>query len=118
MFRRVRQTDAARSVAQTPPAEPVAVWQMEEAEGTSAEISGLPSPPRPESKLGIVLGLLQADEGASLAKLVAVTDWQPHTTRAALTGLRKRGYLIANDKVVDADGARRSVYRIKSGAAQ
>lgn len=118
MFRRIRKTDAARPVAQTPAAELVADGQTDEAKGTSAEASGLPSPPRPESKLGIVLGLLQADEGASLAKLVAVTDWQPHTTRAALTGLRKRGYLIANDKVVDADGSRRSVYRIKSGAAQ
>ncbi len=29
---------------------------------------------------------------APLAELVAATDWLPHTTRAALTGLRKRRY--------------------------
>lgn len=77
-----------------------------------------PSPPRPDSKLGIVLGLLQADEGASLAKLTAVTNWLPHTTRAALTGLRKRGYLIAIDNVTDADGAKCSIYRITGGQAR
>jgi hypothetical protein len=77
-----------------------------------------PSPPRPDSKLGIVLALLQADQGASLAKLTAVTNWLPHTTRAALTGLRKRGYLIATEKVTDADGAKCSIYQIVPGQAR
>jgi hypothetical protein len=35
--------------------------------------------------------------------MVAATCWLPHTTRAALTGLRKKGYAIDSDKV---DGVR------------
>ncbi len=45
--------------------------------------------------------------GASIADLGALLGWQPHTVRAALTGLRKKGYQITNAK--DATGV--SVYR-------
>ena len=44
------------------------------------------------------------------AELIAATGWLPHTTRAALTGLRKRGYAVGIDR---ADKARGSVYRIE-----
>ena len=37
-------------------------------------------------------------DGATLAELVAATGWLPHTTRAALTGLRKRGYAVGIDR--------------------
>ncbi len=37
-------------------------------------------------------------EGATLDEMVAATGWLPHTTRAALTGLRKKGHAIARDK--------------------
>jgi hypothetical protein len=50
--------------------------------------------PREGSKLASVIGLLRAPGGATLDGLVKVTGWLPHTTRAALTGLRKRGYEI------------------------
>ncbi len=40
--------------------------------------------------------------------LMAATGWLPHTTRAALTGLRKRGFEIARDR--DPDGQSR--YRV------
>lgn len=68
--------------------------------------------PRPGSKLGIVLGLLEAPEGASLARLVEVTGWLPHTTRAALTGLRKRGYAVSSEEAKGADDRLLSIYRI------
>ncbi len=45
-----------------------------------------------------VIGLLQREGGATLAELIAATDWLPHTTRAALTGLRKRGYPVTLDR--------------------
>lgn len=67
--------------------------------------------PRSGSKLAIVLGLLEASEGASLTRLIEVTGWLPHTTRAALTGLRKRGFAVSHHKVKGADGAE-SVYRV------
>ena len=49
---------------------------------------------KPASKISIVTDLLRREGGATLADLIAVTDWQPHTTRAALTGLRKKGHAI------------------------
>ena len=57
-----------------------------------------------------VIELLQRGDGATLAELVAATGWLPHTTRAALTGLRKRGYAVGIDR---ADKVRGSVYRIE-----
>jgi hypothetical protein len=57
-----------------------------------------PSTPRPETKIAGVLALLQRPEGATLPELIAVTHWLPHTTRAALTNLRKKGHLIARGK--------------------
>jgi len=50
-----------------------------------------------------VAALLLRDEGATLDQIIAATGWLPHTTRAALTGLRKKGYAIDRDKV---DGVR------------
>jgi hypothetical protein len=55
--------------------------------------SSVPQAPAP-TKIGQVLGLLQRDEGASLGELIGATGWLPHTTRAALTGLRKKGHVI------------------------
>jgi hypothetical protein len=54
--------------------------------------------PRPETKIAGVLVLLQRPEGATLPELIAVTKWLPHTTRAALTNVRKKGHLIARGK--------------------
>jgi DNA-binding IclR family transcriptional regulator len=49
---------------------------------------------RPGGKLGRVLGAVASEAGATLAELVALTGWQPHTARAALTGLRQRGFAV------------------------
>jgi hypothetical protein len=49
-------------------------------------------PPRAGSKLDRILGMLSTDKGATLDELTRATGWLPHTARAALTGLRKRGY--------------------------
>lgn len=45
--------------------------------------------------------LLLRDEGATIEQMVAATGWLPHTTRAAMTGLRNKGYVIDSDKVDD-----------------
>jgi hypothetical protein len=66
--------------------------------------------PRRGTKIAGVIELLQGSDGATLAELVANTDWLPHTARAALTGLRKRGYAVGINR---ADKARGSVYRIE-----
>jgi hypothetical protein len=54
-------------------------------------------PPR-QTKVGAVLAMLQREEGATLAELIDATGWLPHTTRAALTGLRKKGHSIEKSK--------------------
>ena len=55
------------------------------------------------SKQECLAELLLRDEGATLDQMIAATGWLPHTTRAAMTGLRKKGYVIDSDKV---DGVR------------
>ena len=69
--------------------------------------------PRAGSKLAQVIDLLRRADGASIVDLTEATGWLPHTTRAALTGLRKRGYAVVRERV----GAGDSVYRISHAAA-
>jgi hypothetical protein len=57
---------------------------------------------KPASKIAQVLTLLGRDDGATLDELVAATGWLPHTTRAALTGLRKKGRTLTKTKRGDA----------------
>ena len=71
-----------------------------------------PSAPRGGSKLARVIALLERDHGATIEELIAATGWLAHTTRAALTGLRKRGYAVAIDR---SDDRRGSFYRIPAG---
>jgi hypothetical protein len=72
------------------------------------------SSPRGGTKLAQVVELLQQDRGASIAELIVVTGWLPHTTRAALTGLRKRGFVTAIDR---SDKERGSIYRAERSPA-
>jgi hypothetical protein len=50
--------------------------------------------PRDGTKLASVIALLGRDQGAGIDDLTTATGWLRHTTRAALTGLRKRGFVI------------------------
>ena len=47
---------------------------------------------RPGGKLGVLLEAVARPEGATLGDLTAASGWLPHTTRAALSRLRQRGY--------------------------
>ena len=62
------------------------------------------------TKQARVIALLQRAVGATLDELVAATGWLPHTTRAALTGLRHKGFVL--DKSKREDGT--TLYRISS----
>jgi hypothetical protein len=68
--------------------------------GSASDTAPTPAAPKPErqSKTAAVIALLQRDGGASSAELIAETGWLPHTTRAALTGLRKKGHVIERSK--------------------
>ena len=68
--------------------------------------------PRDGSKLALVIELLERADGATIVDLTQATGWLPHTTRAALTGLRKRGYAVIRERI----GAGDSVYRISDVA--
>lgn len=54
--------------------------------------------PKTPSKSQLVFDLLRRKEGATLDELVAATGWLPHSARAALTGLRKKGHVITRTK--------------------
>ena len=70
--------------------------------------------PREGSKLAAVVGLLRREGGATIDQLADAMDWLPHTTRAALTGLRKRGFAIDRRKAKD---ERAGAYVIVDGPA-
>lgn len=61
-----------------------------------------PAKPRGPSKQDAVIALLRRPEGATLAEMMAATGWLAHTTRAVLTGLRKKGHTIEKSKRDDA----------------
>ncbi len=50
------------------------------------------------TKADTILDLLQRTAGASIAELTKATGWQPHSVRAALTGLRKKGREVVRTK--------------------
>lgn len=65
--------------------------------------------PRAGTKQAKLVGMLSRKSGVTIAKASEALGWQPHTTRATLTGLKKRGYIIERQ---DRDG-RDSVYIIQ-----
>ena len=69
-------------------------------------------PPR-ATKAEILRKLLSRKAGADLAALQSATGWQPHSVRAALSGLRKAGYTI--DRAQAAKPGDTALYRIIGG---
>lgn len=57
-----------------------------------------------KTKLQRVVALLQREGGATIDEVVDATGWQPHSARAALTGLRKKGFALDRTR---ADGVTR-----------
>lgn len=60
-------------------------------------------------KTAQILDLLERDGGATLADLMAATQWQPHSVRGFLSTLRKRRNVVATKRE---DGVR--AYSIRS----
>ncbi len=61
--------------------------------------------PDKPTKIDTIIKQLCRPNGASITQLQKTAGWQPHSVRAALTGLRKKGYTIERDK--DAKGVTR-----------
>ena len=69
--------------------------------------------PEPElSKSDTVKKLLSRKTGATIEELGAATNWQPHSTRAFISGLRKKGVTV--EREARRDGAK--TYRIVKAA--
>lgn len=67
--------------------------QALEAIGSDAVLSAAAAP-KALTKQSLVLDLLRRQQGALLTDIVTATGWLPHTARAALTGLKKKGHAI------------------------
>ncbi|RVQ66605.1 DUF3489 domain-containing protein [Croceicoccus ponticola] len=85
--------------------------QLSETDAPEARCRTAAKNAKPQSKSDTLVALLSRGEGATLDDMIAATGWLPHTTRAALTGLRKKGHDITSEKV---DGVR--TYRIMVAA--
>ncbi len=74
--------------------------------GLAAVAAMKPEAPAPEgrlTKLVRISELLKRPEGATLDEIIAVTGWQKHTARAAISHAlkKKHGYHIVSDKPKD-----------------
>lgn len=87
--------------------EPDNTASEEEGEADAA-ISGTAAPTeRPSGKLGTIVAAVAAEQGATINELAGSVGWQKHTTRAALTRLRQRGFDIRLATIGD-----RKTYRL------
>ena len=54
--------------------------------------------PNPGTKKARLIQMLRRKSGAEISAISEKLGWLPHTTRAALTGLRKSGFELAVEK--------------------
>ena len=81
-----------------------------ESAAAPTEPSSLPT----QSKQAQLIALLHSNPGATMAQMIALTGWQPHTVRGMISGsLRKRLGLDVQQRSID--GVR--VYRIVEDVA-
>lgn len=74
-------------------------------EPASIDVASKIAPPKSET----VKKLLSRKTGATPDELGAATSWQPHSVRAYLSGLRKKGSTIVRDERRDGTKAYRLV---------
>ena len=88
--------------------------QLEEAVATDTETNAPPvaTVERRQSKQTMLIEMLEAPDGATIAQIVEATGWQPHTVRGAISGALKKklGLAVSSEKVE----ARGRVYKIIS----
>lgn len=65
------------------------------------------------TKAAIVTRILSREKGATLLEMRKATSWQPHSCRAFLTGLRKKGAILKEQR---SDGS--LAYRFEPAADQ
>lgn len=52
----------------------------------------------PRAKSATVTRMLSREKGATLSEIAKATEWQPHSCRAFLTGVRKKSQLIKEER--------------------
>jgi hypothetical protein len=99
--------------------EPVVVKTMAAVRNRAAEKASSKAPtltptPRSGTKQAEVITLLQRSDGASIAEIVALTGWAPHSARGMISGVlgKKLGLAITSAKQAD----RGRVYQIDQPA--
>ncbi len=55
------------------------------------------------TKAATVTKLLSRNRGATLAEVMTATSWQPHSARAFLSGLRKKGKMLLKEARKDGE---------------
>ena len=72
-----------------------------ETETTQTDPAQTKPKPRTGTKQAMLIVMLEAPDGATIAEITAATGWQPHTVRGAMSGaLKKRlGLSITSEKV-------------------
>ncbi|WP_422344511.1 DUF3489 domain-containing protein [Parasphingorhabdus sp.] len=63
---------------------------------------------KPQTKSAKVIAQLSRTKGTTLDEICKITNWRQHSVRAFLTGLRKKGFMLAREQRGD-DG---TIYRI------
>lgn len=56
---------------------------------------------KPQTKSDKVIALLGRAKGASLDEICEASNWQPHSARTFMTGLRKKGFELAREQRAD-----------------
>lgn len=74
-----------------------------------------PSKTPANTKKALLIGFLSKEAGADVAGISKRFGWLPHTTRAALSRLRKAGYQISSMKT---GTGKPTIYRITSAPAE
>jgi Protein of unknown function (DUF3489) len=115
-----RKAEACPAAPEPVPEHPGAEVPVDAGEvvDATAPTGALPAPdtpptlvPPPGGKLGLVLRVVSQVDGATIEEIAGATNWLRHTSRAALTRLRQRGFDIRAEQV---DGRRG--YRLHGAA--
>ena len=107
---RVTITDAGRAAIAEMDAEAATAGSGAAPRARDAPASAKP----PKGKLGLLVGLLRQEDGATVEAMMAATGWQAHSVRGAIAGAIKKalGHTVSSTK---AEGGR--VYRIVEEAS-
>ena len=90
--------------------EPVVVKNVIAIRQHAAEVAEATRPiPRAGTKQAMLIAMLQAAEGATMAEIVAATGWLPHTARGVMSGALGKKLGLSVTSVKEGQGR---VYRI------